>query len=52
MNPDRIRAAIKLLYPDEMTPTAKRVLEKILGEMDQTHEAPANAGASDFKDDE
>lgn len=28
----RVEAAIKLLYPDEMTPTAKRVLEKILGE--------------------
>lgn len=32
MNPDRIRAAIRMLYPDEMTPTAKRVLEKILDE--------------------
>lgn len=28
----RIQAAIKLLYPDEMTPTAKNVLEKILNE--------------------
>lgn len=27
---ERIRAAIKLLYPDEMTPHAKRVLESIL----------------------
>jgi hypothetical protein len=27
---ERIRAAIKLLYPDEMTPTAKRILEQIL----------------------
>ena len=29
---ERIRAAIKLLYPDEMTPSAKNVLEKILAE--------------------
>jgi hypothetical protein len=28
----RIEAAIKLLYPDEMTPIAKSVLQKILGE--------------------
>jgi len=27
---ERIRAAIRLLYPDEMTPTAKRILERIL----------------------
>lgn len=31
---DRIRAAVKLLYPDEMTPTAKNVLEKILNEQE------------------
>jgi hypothetical protein len=48
MTPDRIRAAIKLLYPDEMTPTAKRVLEKILGEMED--QAAASAAASDFKE--
>jgi len=35
MNPERIRAAIRLLYPDEMTPTAKRVLERILDEHDK-----------------
>jgi hypothetical protein len=40
MNPDRIRAAIKLLYPDEMTPTAKRVLEKILEE--ETRQNPVH----------
>jgi hypothetical protein len=34
VTPERIRAAIRLLYPDEMTPIAKRVLEKILGEME------------------
>ena len=27
---ERVRAGIKLLYPDDMTPTAKRVLEQIL----------------------
>lgn len=27
---ERIRAAIRMLYPDEMTPTAKRALERIL----------------------
>jgi hypothetical protein len=32
---ERIRAAIRLLYPDDMTPTAKRVLEKILDDIDQ-----------------
>lgn len=43
MNPDRIRAAIRMLYPDEMTPTAKNVLERILD--DEDHEAPVSAGA-------
>ena len=28
----RIEAAIKLLYPEEMTPTAKRILTQILDE--------------------
>jgi hypothetical protein len=42
MNPDRIRAAIKLLYPDDITPMGKRVLEKILDEEDQ---AAADAAA-------
>jgi len=35
MSTERIRAAIKLLYPDEMTPTAKRVLERILDAEDE-----------------
>jgi hypothetical protein len=39
---ERIRAAIRLLYPDDMTPTAKRVLERIL---DEDHEAAADAAA-------
>lgn len=48
MNPDRIRAAIRLLYPDEMTPTAKRVLERILDEC----EAVADAAASSMSKEE
>jgi hypothetical protein len=32
---ERLRAAIRLLYPDDMTPTAKRILEKILDEEDK-----------------
>jgi hypothetical protein len=48
VNADRIRAAIKLLYPDEMTPIAKRVLEKILGEMED--QAVADAAASSLED--
>lgn len=49
MNPDRIRAAIRSLYPDEMTPTAKNVLERILD--NEETEAPVSAGASDVKGD-
>jgi hypothetical protein len=48
VTPERIRAAIKLLYPDEMTPIAKRVLEKILGEMED--QAAADAAASVLED--
>lgn len=48
MNPDRIRAAIRMLYPDEMTPTAKNVLERILDDTD--HEAPETSGASELED--
>ena len=38
MNPTlaRIEAAIKLLYPDEMTPTAKNVLTNILNDESET----------------
>ena len=32
VDPERIRAAIRLLYPDDITPMGKRVLEKILEE--------------------
>lgn len=48
MNPDRIRAAIRMLYPDEMTPTARNVLERILD--DETPEAPAKAWCDECKD--
>ena len=30
IDPARIRAAIRLLYPDHITPSAKRILERIL----------------------
>jgi hypothetical protein len=45
---ERIRAAIRMLYPDHMTPTAKNVLERILD--DEHIEAPATAGASALED--
>lgn len=48
MNPERIRAAIRLLYPDHMTPTARNVLENILD--DEELEAPVSAGASSMSD--
>lgn len=32
---ERIEAAIRLLYPEHMTPTAKNVLTKILDEESQ-----------------
>lgn len=48
MTPERIRAAIRILYPAEMTPTARNVLENIL---DEEYEAPVSAGASDVKGD-
>jgi len=44
---ERLRAAIRLLYPDDMTPTARDLLIRIIDE----YEAPANAGASEFKED-
>lgn len=40
----RIRAAIRMLYPDHMTPTAKNVLERILD--DEEHEAVPTGAAS------
>jgi len=42
----RIEAAIKLLYPDEMTPTARNVLLRILEE--ETEAVPTGA-ASDVR---
>lgn len=51
MNPDRIRAAIRMLYPDEMTPTARNVLERILDDDNPTTpEAPVHAGASSMSE--
>ena len=29
---ERLRALIRLLYPEEMTPTAKRMIEKVIEE--------------------
>ncbi|MDQ5860676.1 MAG: hypothetical protein M3536_00235 [Actinomycetota bacterium] len=43
MTTTRIRAAIRLLYPDDMTPAGKRVLEKVLDDID--HQAAADAAA-------
>lgn len=50
MNPERIRAAIRTLYPDHMTPTARNVLERILD--DENPEAVADAAASVVQGDE
>lgn len=33
---ERLRAAIRVLYPDDMTPDAKRVLDVICDEHDPT----------------
>lgn len=46
---ERLEAAIRLLYPDHMTPTARNVLQRIL---EEETEAPANAGASSMKEDQ
>jgi hypothetical protein len=48
MTTERIRAALRLIYPDDITPMGKRVLEKVLDDMDK--QAPVNAGAFDFKE--
>jgi hypothetical protein len=40
----RIRGAIRMLYPDHITPTARNVLERILDD-DNHHEAPDTSGA-------
>lgn len=29
---ERLRALIRLLYPEEMTPTAKRMIEQVIAE--------------------
>ena len=43
MTTERIRAALRLIYPDDITPMGKRVLEKVLDDMDK--QAPVSAGA-------
>lgn len=30
LDPERLRAAIRMLYPDDITPTAKRILTRII----------------------
>jgi len=47
VNPERIRAAIRLLYPDDMTPTARDLLTRIIDET----EAPDTSGAFELKED-
>ena len=44
---ERLRAAIRLLYPDDMTPTARNLLTRIIEECG----APDTSGASEFKED-
>ena len=51
IDPARIRAAIRLLYPDEITPTAKRILERILDD-EHPEAAPTRAAFSYPKDNE
>lgn len=41
---ERLKAAIRLLYPDEMTPTARNVLLRIIEE--ETREAAPDGAAS------
>ncbi|SDK79962.1 hypothetical protein [Arthrobacter sp. ok362] len=46
----RIRAAIRMLYPNHMTPTAKNVLERILD--DEDHKAAPDEASSLIPDHE
>ena len=41
---ERLRAAIRLLYPDDMTPTARDLLTRIIE--DETHEAATEEAVS------
>ena len=43
MTTERIRAALRIIYPDDITPMGKRVLEKVLDDMDQLAVADAAA---------
>jgi hypothetical protein len=38
MTTDRIRAAVRLIYPDDITPMGRRMLEKVLDDMDRLEE--------------
>ena len=35
---ERVRALVRLLYPDEMTPTAKRMFDRVCDEYDEPAE--------------
>jgi hypothetical protein len=48
MTTERLRAALRLIYPDDITPMGKRFLEKVLDDMDK--QAPVSAGASSLED--
>lgn len=41
---ERLKAAIRLLYPEDMTPTARNLLLRIIE--DETHEAVTDVAAS------
>ena len=43
MTIERIRAALRFIYPDDITPMGKRFLEKVLDDMDK--QAVADAAA-------
>jgi hypothetical protein len=44
MTTERIRAALRFIYPDDITPMGKRFLEKVLDDIDH-HEAAADVAA-------
>lgn len=44
---ERLKAAIRLIYPDDMTPTARRILLRIIEE--EEAEAVPTGAASDVR---
>ena len=48
MTTERIRAVLRFIYPDDITPMGKRFLEKVLDDMDK--QAPVSAGASSLEE--